>query len=60
MATPEIPAPEVVTLLNEVADVAILRHSNGDETFTECRVCGEWDSHADLCPIRAIERWLKS
>lgn len=54
----KVPADEVVDLLNHVVDVCIVRHSNGDETFQECRVCGEWEGHTDLCPMPAIERWL--
>ncbi len=50
----------VIELMNLLADNAIVRHSNDDETFLECLVCGEWDGHADECPMPAIERWLKS
>jgi hypothetical protein len=59
MATPPIPAPDVVNLLNDVLDAATLRHSNGDETFIECRLCGEWDGHTDACPLPTIEGWLE-
>jgi len=61
MSAPMIPAEELVTMLNDVADDAIVRHMNSDdETFLECRVCGEWDSHTDICPIPAIEHWLRA
>ena len=30
------------------------------ETFSECLLCGEVDSHTDECPIPALRRWLES
>lgn len=50
----------LVDLINAIADEATARHhdSQSDETLVECRVCGEWEGHTDLCPIPAIQKWL--
>ena len=54
---------EVVDLitdaLEEAVDLAKVRHSTGEETFIECRMCKEVDSHKTGCIIETIEKWLK-
>lgn len=30
------------------------------EVFKACRLCGEVDSHTDVCPLPAVERWLNA
>jgi hypothetical protein len=29
-----------------------------DETFTQCLVCGVWESHDPTCPIPWMDTWL--
>ena len=58
---PYDPPQSLVELLIDVSDRATEWHTMpGDdpETFLECLLCGEWEGHADLCPMPAIERWL--
>lgn len=60
-----IPSNDRTTLIidsfEEILDDAIQYHrdSVSEETFRECMVCGEWDSHIKECPIQAIELWIK-
>jgi len=49
---------QVVENLIDALDRAILRHSNDEETFTECILCYEWEGHKEDCPIPAIDKWL--
>lgn len=53
--------PHLNDLLEEVTDEAIARHHHepSGETLVECKLCGEWEGHTDLCPIPAIEKWQK-
>lgn len=51
---------ELIDLVNHLVDLAIVPHSNGDETFQECRLCGRWEEHADECPVPALERWMNT
>lgn len=61
MATPKHEPPAVVVeIVNLLVDNAIVSHSNGDETFHECLVCGDWEGHTDDCPMPALERWLRT
>jgi hypothetical protein len=52
--TPQV----LIDLIERVIDCGGNRHSNGDETFIECLVCGEWEGHTDDCPIPALDRWM--
>jgi len=29
------------------------------ESFEECRLCGDVDSHTDDCPLPALRRWME-
>jgi len=59
--TPFEPDAEVLEAINAFADLAIRRQTwHTEETFEECRVCGEWDSHTDDCPMPAIVKWIHS
>jgi len=51
----------VLNTLTEALEDAIQNHhdSQSGETFQECMLCGEWDSHIKECPIPAIELWFK-
>lgn len=33
--------------------------SRDDETFEQCRLCGEVDSHFEDCPLPALQAWLE-
>lgn len=50
---------DINDLFDQVLDRATQKHQDAvsEETFIECRVCGEWDDHTDVCPVPAIERW---
>lgn len=52
-------APEnVVEAVDALMDVATRTETNRDgETFTECKMCGEWEGHHDDCPMPAIVKW---
>lgn len=52
--TEDVVAAGVVALL----DVAVVPHSSADETFLECKLCGEWEGHEEGCPVPALEAWL--
>jgi hypothetical protein len=32
-------------------------HESTDEVFTQCLMCGEWEGHADECPVPALKKW---
>lgn len=57
---PYEPPEVVVALITLLVDSAIVRHSNTEETFVECLVCGDWEGHTDDCPVPALERWMNS
>ena len=54
------PPAVIVDMINLLVDAATVRHPNGDETFVECLVCGEWEGHTDKCPVPSLEQWLTS
>ncbi len=51
--------PEIAAAVEALLDLASARHydSASDETFTECRVCGEWEGHRDGCFVPALQAW---
>jgi hypothetical protein len=53
------PAEEVINAVEQLVDVAIVRHAipNADETLTECCLCGDWEGHTDDCPMPAVLAW---
>jgi RNA 3'-terminal phosphate cyclase len=55
-----IPSNVVVDAVEALLDVATARHSNGDETFIECKVCGAWEDHTAECFVPAIEKWQRA
>jgi hypothetical protein len=55
-----VPDECVVAAVNELLDTVMDRHSNGDETFIECKVCGEWEDHAVDCFVPAVEKWQRA
>lgn len=57
---PSVPAADVLDAAQVTLDLALGHHvdPNSDETFVECRVCGEWEGHTDGCFIPALHRWL--
>lgn len=55
-------ADELIDQVGALLEAAEARHTDrhADETFSECLLCGEWDSHTDACPVPAIYRWLET
>lgn len=49
-------AEAVEQLLDEVKSTHY--DSQSEESFTECHVCGEWESHKDNCFVPVLEKWL--
>ena len=49
---------EVVNAVESLLDVSLERHSDGEETFIACHLCGSWEGHEDECPVPALLRWL--
>lgn len=49
------PSAELVRMADDLATDAITRHEDGR---TECHMCGEWDHHADGCPMPVLDDWL--
>lgn len=51
------------TVLDVLESVIAMTRTHTDraseETFTECLVCGDVDSHTDECPVPAIQRFLE-
>jgi hypothetical protein len=45
---------DVESFLDSVLEA---QHCNTGETFILCRLCGEWDSHAETCPVPAVQAW---
>lgn len=55
---PYEPPAEVLQLVNTLIDQARTSQSwHTGETFVQCLVCGEWEGHADNCPMPALIRW---
>jgi hypothetical protein len=52
------PPQEVIDAAEGLLDAATARHGNHDETFTECLMCGEWEGHAESCPIPKLKEWM--
>jgi len=57
---PYITPTEFVDALERLVDEATVPHYSGDEAFAECRICGEWEGHTDICPIPAILNWMQA
>jgi hypothetical protein len=38
-------------------DCVYRRLSTPEETFMECLICGDVDSHEQDCPVPALEKW---
>lgn len=57
----EVPV-DVENALVDLVDVCIVLHYDhrSEETLTECRCCGEWEGHTDVCPMPAIGRWIEA
>lgn len=55
--TPE----ELITLADELLDLSTTRHHDytSGESFRECRICGEWDSHSDTCFVPKLRDWFE-
>ena len=49
---------EVVHAVEMLLDVSQERHSNDEETFVACHLCGSWEGHEDECPVPALLDWL--
>lgn len=43
-----------------VEDATVLLPTPEGESFEECLLCGEVDSHTDNCPVPALKRLLES
>jgi hypothetical protein len=53
----------IADAVEALLDVARIRHTEAKddgETFTECRMCGEWEGHANDCAVPLLEKWLNS
>jgi hypothetical protein len=50
---------ELIDVLESVTDWGLVPHHHepSGETLVECKVCGEWEGHTDLCPVPAIQKW---
>ena len=51
---PEEAALDAVQALLDAVRIALV---HPEETFIECGLCGEVDSHTDTCPVPALIRW---
>jgi len=49
---------EIQDRLIEALDLSLRRHSNDEETFIECVLCGKWEEHTDECPMPKIQEWM--
>jgi hypothetical protein len=52
--------PAIVDAVESLLDASIARHSNGDETFVECLVCGDWEGHQAGCFVPALLAWQET
>lgn len=45
--------------VDELLDAAVETHADSasGESFTECHICGAWDSHNPKCPVPALQAW---
>lgn len=50
---------EVIDAVQSLLDTVLVSHHDrqSEETFIECLMCGEWDSHIDDCCIPAVLAW---
>lgn len=50
----------IVGVAEHLLDIATELHFDNqtEETFSECRLCGEWEGHTDQCPIPALKQWM--
>jgi len=53
------PSDAVIDAVHALLDVALSDLVTSDEAFVECHLCGEVDSHTDLCPVPALVRWQR-
>lgn len=47
-------------IVDELEGSALHHATHGDETFIQCKICGEWESHKRHCPIDTIHGFLAS
>ena len=54
------PTEAVCDAAQSLLDVALVRlyDRNSGESFEECQLCGDVDSHTDECPIPALKKWM--
>jgi hypothetical protein len=60
---PVYEAPQsLIEAIDSVVSDAISKSTTADdeETFTLCRLCGEWEGHTDDCPIPWMDSWLSN
>jgi hypothetical protein len=51
---PDALIDHVYTVIQELEDHALIRMATYDETFIQCNLCGEVDSHDTDCPLTAL------
>jgi hypothetical protein len=54
------PSTQACEAVERLLDEVTVRETwHTDETFVQCLLCGEWDSHTDDCAVPALLRWQK-
>lgn len=50
---------DIADLVQDLLDTAIehMHDRASEETFHECQMCGDVDSHTDTCPIPWLQKW---
>lgn len=56
--TPEALIETLYNMVGELEDLALRHQTHGEETFIQCTICGEWETHTAECPINTIHHFL--
>ena len=56
------PPQELTDMLDSFLSEVVQTHydSQSEDTFVECKLCGEWEGHTEDCPVPAIETYMKA
>jgi hypothetical protein len=55
----ERPPKDIVEAVEGLLDTVLRHHATEQETFYECRVCGEWEGHEAGCFVAVVQRWQR-
>lgn len=53
---------EAAEAIDQLLGWVLVRHhdTQSEETFVECKLCGEWEDHRSLCPVPALQAFMNA